>query len=191
MNRLGAGEWHRELTRKSIHIGLGIFLSIVLSFTSILTFQYFLTVVLLVGVLLALIAHARIFPVLEDVLTEVHRPKELFPGESAFVFILGVLIPTFFFADKFVIILGILGLTFQDGFSTLVGKKYGRIHLRHNKTVEGSLAGLVAAFLVFLALIPIEQAFLLALFVTLVELIPLNDSFSIPAFTAVAASLLV
>ncbi len=191
MNKLAAGEWHRELTRKSIHIGLGIFLSIVLSFTSILTFQYFLTVVLLVGVLLALIAHARIFPVLEDVLTEVHRPKELFPGESAFVFILGVLIPTFFFADKFVIILGILGLTFQDGFSTLVGKKYGRIHLRHNKTVEGSLAGLVAAFLVFLALIPAEQAFLLALFVTLVELIPLNDSFSIPAFTAVAASLLV
>jgi phytol kinase len=191
MNTLAAGEWHRELTRKSIHIGLGVFLSIVLSLTSILTFQYFLTGVLLVGVLLALIAHARVFPVLEDVLTEVHRPKELFPGESAFVFILGVLIPTFFFTDSFVIILGILGLTFQDGFSTLIGKKYGRIHLRPNKTVEGSLAGLVAAFIVFLALIPIEQAFLLALFVTLVELIPLNDSFSIPAFTAVAASLLV
>lgn len=191
VNKLSPLEWHRELTRKSIHIGLGLFLTIVLSVTSIPLFQFFLTGILVAGIFLALIAHARIFPVLEDVLTEVHRPKELFPGESAFVFVLGVLLPTFFFTDPFVIMLGILGLTFQDGFSTLVGKKYGRIHLRPNKTVEGSLAGFAAAFVVFLALIPVEQAFLLALFVTLVELIPLNDSFSIPAFTAVAASLLV
>ncbi|MEK6970965.1 MAG: phosphatidate cytidylyltransferase, partial [archaeon] len=177
-------EWHRELTRKSIHIGLGLFLSIVLSLTSIPVFQSFLTAILLAGILLALIAHARWFPVLEDVLTEVHRPKELFPGESAFVFILGVLIPTFFFSNPFVIILGILGLTFQDGFSTLIGKRYGRTRILPTKTLEGSLGGFLAASLVFLAFLPWDQALLLSGFVTVVELIPLNDSFSIPAFTA-------
>lgn len=182
--------WQRELTRKSIHIGLGLFFSIVLSLTSIYIFQWFLTGILLMGLVLAVLAHVRVFPVLEDLLTQVHRPKELFPGESAFVFVLGVLLPTFFFSNPIILIAGILAVTFQDGFSTLVGIKYGKTPILPGKSLEGSLAGFVACFIALCAVIPAEDAAALAMVATLVELIPFNDSFSIPFVTSWVARFL-
>ncbi len=183
-------KWGRELKRKSLHMGLGVFSTIVLLWTSISFLQFFLTILLLGGLVLAILARVKLFPILEDLLGEVHRPHELFPGESAFIFILGILLPTLVFQEMRVVLIGILAVTFQDGFSTLFGIRWGKIPLLPGKTIEGSFAGWVAAILAFLFFLPWPFAVLLASVATLVELLPFNDSLTVPLVTAFAAQFL-
>ena len=119
------------------------------------------------------------------------RKHERIPGQSAFLFVIGALVPSFVFSDPFVVFLGIFALTWQDGFSTLFGVRFGKTKLFPNKSLEGSLGGLLACTIGLSVVVSLPLAFLLALFATIIELLPVDDSLSIPLAVAFMANGLV
>ena len=183
-----ADAWPREVLRQSLHLVLGFFLSGLLYFTSLEFFRAALLVLLVAGIVLALIARARVFHPLNELLALVERKNEHIPGQSAFLFLFGAMIPTFLLSNPFHIFLGIFALTWQDGFSTLVGVRFGKTKIFPGKTLEGSLGGFIACVLGLNLLLPLPAAVVLALLATVVETLPLDDSLSIPIAVAIAAA---
>lgn len=180
--------WRREVFRQSIHVGLGLFLSGVLFFSNLDFFRLVCFAALGAGVVLSLVARAKIFPLLNGLLEKVERKNEFVHGQSAFMFVLGALIPALVFSNPLLVFLGVFALTWQDGFSTLFGVRFGKTVILRGKTVEGSLGGLVACTLGLSLILPLPSAFFLALIATLVELIPVDDSLSIPLIVSIAAT---
>ena len=85
--------------------------------------------------------------------------------------------------------IGILILGYGDGFAAVIGQKFGKHKLKHNKTLEGSLAMFVASLVVAFIIIHIyhgSQAFylapIIALIATVVELYTPKgiDNLSVP-----------
>lgn len=184
----GSDVWPREVLRQSLHLVLGFFLSGLLYFTSLDFFRAALLVLLVLGIVLALLARARVFLPLNRLLELVERKNEHIPGQSAFLFLFGAMIPAFLLQNPFHIFLGIFALTWQDGFSTLVGVRFGKTKIFPGKTLEGSLGGFVACTLGLNLLLPLPAAMILALMATVIETLPLDDSLSIPISVAIVAA---
>jgi dolichol kinase len=180
--------WRREVFRQSIHVSLGLFLSGVLFFSNLDFFRQVCFALLGAGVALSLVARANIFPALNGLLEKVERKNEFVHGQSAFMFVLGALIPALVFSNPLFVFLGVFALTWQDGFSTLFGVRFGKTVILRGKTVEGSLGGLVACTLGLSLILPFPNALILALIATLVELVPVDDSLSIPLVVSIAAA---
>ena len=81
-------------------------------------------------------------------------------------------------------------LTLGDGFASLAGRRFGRrkIGLNKNKSLEGSLAFFISAFVGALVFTDPFRAVLAAAVGTIVEILPLpvNDNLTIPLFTGLA-----
>lgn len=180
--------WPREVLRQSLHLVLGFFLSGLLYFTSLDFFRAALLVLLVLGIVLAFVARARVFRPLNELLELVERKNEHIPGQSAFLFLFGAMIPSFLLQNPFPIFLGIFALTWQDGFSTLVGVRFGKTKIFPGKTLEGSVGGFIACTLGLNFLLPLPAALILALLATVIETLPLDDSLSIPISVAIAAA---
>ena len=77
-----------------------------------------------------------------------------------------------------------LVLIFGDAFSAIFGKAFGKTELPYNpyKSVEGTLAGFIAAAVAASFVLPIPLAFFAAFIGTFVESLPwdLNDNLTIP-----------
>ncbi len=183
--------WKREVLRQSFHLVLGFFLSGLLFFTNLNFFRIALLVLFIFGIFLVFVARSRVFSPLNQLLDLVQRKNERVPGQSAFMFVLGALIPSFLFSNPFHVFLGVFALTWQDGFSTLFGVRFGKTKIFPSKSLEGSLGGLVACTLGLSIFLPFQQAFILSLVATVVEILPIDDSLSIPFVVAFLAPFLV
>lgn len=179
--------WKNELLRQSFHLGLGFFLSGVLFFSSLDFFRVFLLGLFFVGLVLVHVARSRVFPPLNELLSHVERGHERIPGQSVFLFLLGAFVPSIIFTDSFPVFLGLFALTWQDGFSTLVGVRFGRTTILPGKTLEGSLGGLLACVVGLSLVVSLPEAIILSLLATFVELLPVDDSLSIPFVVALFA----
>ena len=169
-------EWKRQF----IHVALGVFLIVVLLVSSLEFFRLFLLVGLAFGVILATLSKHKYGELVRDILAHVQREKELFPGEGAFMYVLGIAIVAWIFTSGDVIIGAILALAFQDSFSTLLGKQFGKTKLFNGKTLEGAAGGFIACAIVLGIFFPPPIALIVALVATVVELLPFNDSLTIP-----------
>ncbi len=183
--------WEKEVHRQSFHLAFGFFLSGILFFTNLDFFRLVSFALLGVGIVLVLLARAKMFPVLNALLQKVHREHEKIPGQSAFIFLIGALIPALIIPNSFAVFLGVFSMTLQDGFSTLFGVRFGRTKIFPRKTVEGSLGGFAACAAGLLLFLPFSLAVPLALFATLIELLPVDDSLSVPVAVAFVARLFV
>jgi dolichol kinase len=89
-----------------------------------------------------------------------------------------------------VAILAIVFSVFGDMAATLVGARFGRLHVTPEKTLEGGLACFLACFLAGLGLLQTElpinllQVFLGSMAAALIEIFssPLDDNLTIPIF---------
>ncbi|HKZ50072.1 MAG TPA: hypothetical protein VJ110_03650 [Candidatus Nanoarchaeia archaeon] len=120
------------------------------------------------------------------------RQKES-PLFSSFLFLLSSLFALLLFGPEFAAI-GLVCLGIGDAFSTLIGKRFGKIKLLHNKdkSMEGSLAFFFSAFAavyLFLMLVPsfvlfnnlMITAALAAILGTAIETLPaMNDNATLP-----------
>ncbi len=188
---LSSDRWRKEVFRQSLHVGLGLFLSGVLFFTDVNFFRIVAFLMLAIGIIFSIVARSKHFPALNRLLQRVERKNESIYGQSAFMFVLGALIPSFIFPNPFIVFLGIFALTWQDSFSTLFGVRFGRTRIFPNKSLEGSFGGLFACTIGLSLVVSLPLAFLLALFATIIELLPVDDSLSIPLAVAFMANGLV
>lgn len=131
-----------ELRRQLFHLILGLVLIVAFIFgTPFWAYGILLAIVFII----LLLARKHVQP-WKTIVDRFDRKDQFFTGWGALTFVNGFFITTMIFPP----ILAAAALSimvFGDGFSTLIGKYFGTHRLLKNKTWEGTLAGLAAAFL--------------------------------------------
>jgi dolichol kinase/phosphoserine phosphatase len=176
----------RETYRKVIHL-----LGVPLPFLALLDKSIVLIVLFSIIALYAISEVFRYigfhFPLVSYVTKRVRRLTEargLIIGPISLT--IGIIIPLLFFRPE-VLIPAILIVCISDSLSSLVGKRYGKTALPFfNRTIEGSAAFYISAFIVLLFFLPVKQALLISLIPTFIELVsPYNlDNLLVPVLTA-------
>jgi len=184
-----------ELKRQFIHILLGVFYIILLYFLpKEHSFAALLAIFGLGSFISYTHAHIKCLPFLEDIISRVQRNREKhIPGRAALSFTLGVILASIVFypMQKLVLIGAIVALTFGDGFSALIGKWVGKRKTFGNKTMEGTIGGIVAATIALTFFFPFEIALAAAIFAMLAEYIPINDNYVIPIVSGLVLAFLI
>ncbi len=127
------------------------------------------------------------FPIISKIVDSTEREEviEEFPGRGALGFFFGSLAVLLLFGARIeVACAAIIILALGDSFSTLTGKRFGRHKIFYNpdKSVEGSIGGLVPAFIGAMVFVSPETALLGAFTGMAVESLPLkiDDNITIP-----------
>ena len=184
-----------EKKRQLIHILLGgIYVIIAFFLPKELSFISFLVIFATGSFISYTHAHLTPVPFVKDIIEKVERKKEThIPGRAALSFTLGVILSTilFYSFDKLILVGAILALTFGDGFSTIIGKTFGKRKTTDGKTIEGTIGGIIAATIALSLFFNFEIALATAIFAMLAEYIPINDNYTIPIVTGIVLIFLV
>lgn len=167
----------KEVVRKSIHICSSIvpfFLNV--AYMPTLACLGVVLVIYCVSEFLRL--HSVEVPVIAKITAVAARKRD----ENKFVkgpvtLVLGIIICAMFWQSRAVAI-GIYALAFGDGFASLFGKLFGRVHIpgTKGKTVVGSLVCFFAVFVSsFLVCHNTLYAYILAFIAMIIEVLPLGD----------------
>ena len=177
-----------EFARQAIHIAGGIIYAALFLALPLQSAIAVIAIIFTVGVLVSDAHRKRIeIPIIKEILSGTQREDEKqIPGKAALEFTLGVLITSIiFFGFGGKIIAGaILVLGIGDGASTLAGKAFGKTKIFGNKTLEGTIGGIIPAALALLPLFPPQAAITAAIIGMLAEYLPINDNYSIPIAAA-------
>ncbi len=167
----------KELTRKSVHILIGLIL--ILSYYLDIIGPLTMFLAILVGILLSLLSKHTNLPIISHFLDQFERPSQRhkFPGKGMLFFFIGSLLVMKLF-DKDIALASIAILTFGDSISHIVGEKYGEIKNIFNghskKLLEGTLAGIFAGFLAALFFVSWPHAFLASFGAMIAEVIQID-----------------
>ncbi|HZX20295.1 MAG TPA: hypothetical protein VFF13_04750 [archaeon] len=183
-----------ELKRQIIHILLGIFYITLFIFLEQYTAILAIAIIFGIGSFFSYTHTRNGIPFLQKILDEVQREKEInIPGKAAMHFTLGILLSAIIFSqtDKIITIGAITALTFGDGFSTLIGKLVGKFKTFGGKTLEGTIGGVIAAWIALMIFFQLETALAAAIFAMIAEYLPGNDNYTIPLAAGLVLFLLV
>ncbi len=177
-----------ELRRNLFHLIFGCLLSLIVFFGDQKFLVPFFSGLVVSGVVISKAIEKRPVPILSWFVEKFGRKDEP-PGRGAINFLTGVLISLLFFDPKIVFI-GILVLSFDDSFSTIIGISFGKHKIRNNKTLEGFLGGFAAALFVSCMFIPLTKSILVSLVAAVIELYAfLDDNLLIPISACIVISL--
>jgi dolichol kinase len=140
-------DYKKEVRRGLFHIGLCIFIVVLVQLLAFDIIVSSMLVVLGVGLILSDISRRKIkIPVINYFLNTFGRPQETkkFPGRGAFYLIAGSLLAIVLF-EKNIALASILVLAFGDSLARLAGQ-FGKTKnpLNRKKKLEGTLAGAIA-----------------------------------------------
>jgi len=129
-------------------------------------------------------------PIIRDITLKAAERSEFEEFVSSPIFYaLGIIMPLIIFPEPIGYV-SLTVLTLGDGFATIVGERYGRRHVPFNKvkTLEGSLCGLLPAFMGSLLFITPLRALVASLSGMIAEILPLplNDNLTIPLVSGLA-----
>ncbi|MFH1663614.1 MAG: hypothetical protein ABH986_02265 [archaeon] len=182
----------KELRRQFMHYFFGCITIIILGLIGTANFFLLNILILLAGCILSLqIKKGFNPPIIKNFLGYAgrNREKEL-PGKGAITFFIGTLAATILFYNNLLFVIGaIIPLVFGDSFSTITGKLVGKIKIM-DKTLEGSLAGILASFIYLSILFPFSTAFIAATAGMAMEYLPIEDNYTIPIATGITLMLL-
>jgi phytol kinase len=135
-------------TRKIVHIGIGNFVFVWWMFSAQWIMLAFFAVPFEIVLILAAFGDN---PVSRSKLGELSKDKGHKTGLIFYVFSIIVLI-VFFFDHWVAASIGIVAMTYGDGFGSVVGRKYGKHKTINGKSLEGSIgvfmASMIMAFVV-------------------------------------------
>ena len=176
----GFGVWHKthrrkiiihkgEAKRKIIHAVGGVLIAIPpFIFSKEISMMIFLGGILAVGFF-----RVVKLPFFSKIIDETKRDYE-WPLKGVFYFMLGSLLPIYLGQAWILLVIAI-----GDGLSTLVGKFFGYTPLYKKKSVEGTLAGFIAAWAIIRHFYqPVMIASIVYLFAELFA--PIDDNLAIP-----------
>jgi len=145
-----------EIRRKTVHILSGIILVILLEY-NIIT-KYFLLWLLAFALCFSIISLKLKVPLATWILHKFDRKDAAFPALGAITFLIGFVLVLYLF-PRDIAYASMLIMALGDGFATLIGKT-GKIRTIFNKkkTLEGTVAGTIAAFVGASLIIPMQQA---------------------------------
>ncbi len=133
-----------------------------------------------------------LYPSINNVILKIfsgtYREKEKENVSTLIWTLSGAFITILFFSDnKQIVTLSLLYLALGDSIAALVGVKYGKIRLgSRGKSLEGSLAFFVVAFICGVIFFNWWVAFIVSFVATAIEFLPLpiDDNFILPIFSA-------
>lgn len=180
-----------EITRQSIHFALGLFYIALLVLLPLEICSSMVAAVALLGLSLSLLLSKQLvnFKPLMRLIKWLSRAGELAKaGEPALWFTLGTALVVLLFPARQIAIGALIVLTFGDSLSTIVGRVWGRTIIRGWRTIEGSLAGVIAAAIPLSLLFPVHVAVIASAVGMSGEFLPFEDNVTIPLLAALALS---
>ncbi|UCB45914.1 MAG: hypothetical protein JSV25_00380 [Spirochaetota bacterium] len=179
--------WRRELFRKVVHLG-GCAIPFIARYNKILT-----SVVLLAIIVIYLISELmRTFGLSFSLFSQITRRAQRHSERRGIVYGpillgLGIAMTIVFFKSE-IYIPAVLVVSISDSISALVGRRWGKIHIfgLRNRTVEGSTAFFVSAFIILYFYFPLPVAIMTTIVAAILELVPVYnmDNLLIPVGTA-------
>lgn len=158
-----------EIRRKVFHILSGIILVLLLEY-NIVT-KYFLLLLLGFALLFSIVSLKLKVPIVTWILRKFDRKDAAYPALGAITFLVGFVLVLYLF-PKDIAYASMLIMALGDGFATLIGKT-GKIKtiFHKKKTLEGTVAGTIAAFVGASLIIPMHEAVFASAFAMFIELI--------------------
>ncbi len=188
----------QEIIRKSIHLTVNSFIPLAYLILNIP--KYWMLILLgCASIIFIMIDLGRsrtgwISKIFGKLFNGMLRTHELAGGLTGASFVLlGAIISIAIF-PKEIAVMALLFAAVGDTVAALYGRKFGKIRI-WNKTLEGSLVGLLACIIIasFFPNIPIAIKFIGAFSAMLIELLPINidDNLRIPLFSGAIMHLLI
>ncbi|TWU30664.1 Phosphoserine phosphatase [Candidatus Brocadiaceae bacterium S225] len=185
--------WSQEFRRKGVHV-CSLFVPILAGVNYLLT----LKILILITILYLASEWARLngirFPVLSSITRLCVRSSERRRFAYAPVTLaLGVVLSLVLF-PALVACVTIAILACADSMATIVGKFYGKIRIpyNHKKSLEGSVAFYITAFMCAVIYIPLKTALIVSLVSCIIESLPIEfDNITIPLGTGLFLGLLI
>ena len=185
--------WSQEFRRKGIH-ACSLFVPMLAGVNYLLT----LKILILITILYLASEWARLngirFPILSSITRLCVRSSERRRLAYAPVTLaLGVVLSLVLF-PALVACVTIAILACADSMATIVGKFYGKIRIpyNHKKSLEGSVAFYITAFMCAVIYVPLKTALIVSLVSCIIESLPIEfDNISIPLGTGLFLGLLI
>jgi len=180
----------KELTRKLFHLLFGFFIMFFIWFFGTETAFIGLSILTLMGIMLGFsIRKGARYPFLQKIIFTVERDDEKhFPGKAAIMFFLSACVLLFLFKSQpQIVFAAILVETLADTAAALIGKRFGKIKIMKDKTLEGTLAFFVVSVFCIGLFYSFEVALFCSFVAAIIEPLPWDDNWSVPL--AVALSL--
>lgn len=179
-----------EYLRKSSHILFGLLIAGVILFFPTYHAAMIIGFSLYVGlILIDLCMKDYCIPLISTLIHHMERDGE-FPGKGAFFFVFSALVTLMFFPPV-VAAVSVAVLAVLDGFSTIIGIRFGKHRIWKKKTLEGFFGGIIITTALLMLISPPVYAVLISLVAGLVELIsPVDDNLIIPWIVAMLITLL-
>lgn len=170
----------REDLRQVLHLLIGVFIAALIRFVDPAVTVPLLAVGLLCGMVAAdAIGRGFHLPLISWILAHAERSGAV-PGQGTFFFVMSALTCLVLFGSTTAAI-GVLVLAVLDSVTTLAGMNFGRRKVFHNKTLEGTVAGIVVTAGILLFLLPPPVAVLVSVVAGVIELYaPVDDNLLIP-----------
>ncbi len=143
-------------TRKVVHIGVGLFVFVWWIFTENWIMLVFFTVPFMIILFVAMLKDNAIS---NSKIGDIANNKGHKTG--LFLYAVSITIMVLFFWDHWTAAtIGIVAMTWGDGFASIVGKRYGKHKILNGKSLEGSI-GVFVATAVMTAVIMLYYSFLI------------------------------
>ena len=169
-----------ETLRKLAHLFIGLGIAAAIAFIPREPMLAIMVIALFCGFLISdALSRGHYIHGISPLVNAMERENVL-PGKGALLFVFSAFVCLFFFEPE-VVIPAIVALAVLDGVATIAGLRYGKHRIFNGKSVEGTGAGITAAFLVLLLVVPPAQALVIAVIAGLIELVaPVDDNLLIP-----------
>ena len=187
----------KELRRQFFHYFFGCIIILSIGFLEITNSLIANMIILFIGYFLSVkIKEKKEIPIINNLIKKLlnyaGRQKEKgIPGKGALTFFTGTLLAAILFHNNSLLVIGaIIPLVFGDSFSTVFGKLIGKIKIQ-DKTLEGSIAGIIISFIYLSFLFPYSIALTAAAIGMSMEYLPIEDNYTIPIATGFVLMLLI
>ncbi len=185
-----------ELKRQLIHLFVGLAAIAIVLLIGALNALFLFAGVFFVGLVISdLIKRGVNVPFCGEIVRHVQREHEKhLPGKAALVLALAIAVllalNVIYFNNEKIVLGALIVLAVGDSVAPIVGIKFGKLKIG-KRSVEGTLAGIIASFLVLSLLFAPQVALITAIFGMLSEFLPFDDNFTIPVVSAIALKLLI
>ncbi|MDD1660931.1 MAG: phosphatidate cytidylyltransferase [Methanomicrobiales archaeon] len=169
-----------ETLRQLVHLVYGLLIVTAITLLDRQTMLMVMMIALFAGLLISdVLSRGYRIVGISTIVDELERPN-VFPGKGAIYFLFSSLVCLFLFGPELAAA-AVLCLAVLDCVATIAGIRYGRHRVFNGKSVEGTIAGIAAAALVLLLVLPPSLALAAAVLAGVVELLaPLDDNLLVP-----------
>ncbi|MFH1544607.1 MAG: hypothetical protein ABIE23_00740 [archaeon] len=184
----------KEIRRQFIHYFFGCLVIILIGVIGAIHYALACVGIISIGLSFSLIIKkGRKIPLFSKVIDYAGRKDEKkFPGRGAIIFFLATLIASVLFYQNPLILLGaLIVLVFGDSVATVIGVTLGKTKLMNNRSLEGTIAGILVSFFYLQIMFPPGAALIAAIIGMGMEFVPINDNLTIPIAAGLVLMLLI